>query len=336
MALALSGTAMLRAGGNDPPAAKDREEELAAIKKDFQNALLDVRAALKEAKTIDDRSRAIEPLFPLWRSALKLADAAEDDVSLQAALWVLTSSKGAPLSTQYVALIEEVAQSKTAKAHAEVGAQALLVLAQLFQAEADRLANSNPKAADSLARRAEGYCERILKDHGEASGAVARIAREAKGILYELRHLAVGKLAPDVEGTDLDDKKAKLSDFRGKVVVLDIWATWCRPCRDMIPHEREMVKRLEGKPFVLLSVSADAKKETLVKFLEKEEMPWVHWHNGAKGGTLETYQVRFFPTIYVLDAKGIIRYKNIRGSALEEAVEKLLQETESNSGGGDR
>ena len=98
----------------------------------------------------------------------------------------------------------------------------------------------------------------------------------------------------------------------------------------MIPHEREMVERLKDKPFALISVSADDEKKTLTDFLEKEKMPWTHWWNGAEGGILEDWDVQYFPTIYVIDAKGIIRHKDLRGEKLEEAVNELLKEASPN------
>ena len=172
----------------------------------------------------------------------------------------------------------------------------------------------------------------IVKEYGDVKtadnrGKSATIADAAKKVTFFMEHLCVGKMAPDTECDLLEDgKKAKLSDYRGNVVVLDIWATWCGPCRAMIPHEREMVKKLESKKFKLVSVSADAKKETLTKFLEKEEMPWTHWWAGAKGGLTEEYQVRFYPSLYIIDGKGVIRAKHLRGDDLEKFVEKLLTE----------
>src|SRR5262249_1139333 len=138
--------------------------------------------------------------------------------------------------------------------------------------------------------------------------------------------LSVGKAAPEVVSQNLEGKKVKLSDLRGKVVVLDIWATWCPPCRAMIPHEREMVKKLVNEPFVLVSISGDAKKETLTEFIKKEPRRWTQWWNGQTGGIIEDWNVEFFPTIYVLDAKGVIRYKNVRGEEMEKAVTTLLKE----------
>jgi thiol-disulfide isomerase/thioredoxin len=143
---------------------------------------------------------------------------------------------------------------------------------------------------------------------------------------FKMKDLFVGATLPDLKSEDLDGKAVKLSDHKGKVVVLDIWATWCPPCRAMIPHERELVERLKGKPFSLISVSFDDEKDTLTKFLEKEKMPWTHWFNGRKGEIGEQLNIRFFPTIFVLDGKGVIRYKGVRGPAMDKAVDALIKE----------
>src|SRR5262249_5099057 len=110
------------------------------------------------------------------------------------------------------------------------------------------------------------------------------VSEAARKKIYFIDNLTVGKKAPDFECELLDGRKAKLSDFRGNVVVLDVWATWCAPCKVMIPHERELVERMKGKPFKLVSLSVDDEKETLTKFLEAEKMPWTHLWNGASGG----------------------------------------------------
>jgi hypothetical protein len=93
----------------------------------------------------------------------------------------------------------------------------------------------------------------------------------------------------------------------------------------MIPHEREMVERLKEQPFALVSISADEKKETLTGFLAKEKMPWTHWWNGSEGGVLEEWDVRHYPTIYILDVQGVIRHKDLSGEELEKAVNSLLK-----------
>jgi thioredoxin-related protein len=87
-----------------------------------------------------------------------------------------------------------------------------------------------------------------------------------------------------------------------------------------------MVKNLKDKPFVLVSVSADDKKETLTAFLEKEAMPWVHWwDNGPNSAVLKKYRVRAFPSLFLIDHNGVIKQKWV-GSPGNEKLDKAVNE----------
>src|SRR6516165_5572789 len=97
----------------------------------------------------------------------------------------------------------------------------------------------------------------------------------------------------------------------------------------MYPHERSLVKKLADKPFALIGVNSDMNKEELKKVLEEEKITWRSFWNGPQGtgGPIsKKWNVHGWPTIYVLDQKGVIRYKNVRGEKMEEAVDKLLKE----------
>jgi hypothetical protein len=94
----------------------------------------------------------------------------------------------------------------------------------------------------------------------------------------------------------------------------------------MYPHERSLVKRLSGQPFALLGVNSDKNLEQLQATMEQEQITWRSWWDGGStGGPIAaTFGVRAWPTVYVLDHKGVIRFKNVRGADLDNAVDTLL------------
>jgi hypothetical protein len=96
----------------------------------------------------------------------------------------------------------------------------------------------------------------------------------------------------------------------------------------MYPHERSLVKRLEGRPFALLGVNSDQDRQGLKSVLQQEKITWRSWWDGGstQGPIARAYGVQGWPTIYVLDGKGVIRHKNVRGPAMDKAVDGLLQE----------
>jgi thiol-disulfide isomerase/thioredoxin len=192
--------------------------------------------------------------------------------------------------------------------------------------------------AAAFDKEAEQLFERVEKEFADVelgrmnNGKVVMLADQAKKMLFEIRNLGIGKTAPEVVSHDLDDKDVNLSALKGKVVVLDFWATWCPPCRASIPHSRELVEKMKDKPFVFVSISSDAEKKTLTDFLEKEKMPWTHWWEGVKENSVgNTWNITGIPTVYVIDAKGVIRFKQVgfnpaEADKLDKEVEKLLEE----------
>jgi predicted GTPase len=98
----------------------------------------------------------------------------------------------------------------------------------------------------------------------------------------------------------------------------------------MLPHEKSMVKKLAEKPFALIGVNSDGDRSVVNKILAKENITWRQFIDGTTSGPIATkWNVQGWPTIYILDHKGVIRYKNLRGPKMEEAVEKLLAEQEA-------
>lgn len=95
----------------------------------------------------------------------------------------------------------------------------------------------------------------------------------------------------------------------------------------MIPHERELVERLKNEPFALLGINSDGDAATVKKVLEKHKITWRQAIDGSTDGPWATkWGVNGWPTIYVLDAKGVVREKGVRGKQMDKAVDKLLAE----------
>lgn len=95
----------------------------------------------------------------------------------------------------------------------------------------------------------------------------------------------------------------------------------------MIPHERSLVKRLEGKPFALIGVNTDSDREMVKSRSQKDQVTWRSFYDRTTGGPIcRAWSVSGFPTLYVIDPKGVIRLVTHNGDEMEQAVEKLLAE----------
>ncbi len=109
----------------------------------------------------------------------------------------------------------------------EVQGVACLALGQSLKTRADNMADSQAKEAEKLLAESEKLLERAEKEYANVKGPFGKtIGEQAKPLLFELQHLSIGKVAPDIEGEDADSKKFKLSEYRGKVVLLDFWGNW--------------------------------------------------------------------------------------------------------------
>jgi len=97
----------------------------------------------------------------------------------------------------------------------------------------------------------------------------------------------------------------------------------------MLPHERSLVTKLTGKPFSLVGVNSDRDKADFKTQAAKEEVTWPCFYDESTSGPIATaWNIHGWPTIYVIDAKGVIRFRDLRGDALEKAVDGLLDEME--------
>jgi AhpC/TSA family len=160
--------------------------------------------------------------------------------------------------------------------------------------EFTRLVETIKKADKAvISSESEALLERVISEYGDvpfpagwdkAKRRGKTLADQARLKLDTLRNLTVGKVAPDIQGEDINGKRMRLSDYRGKVVVLVFWGTWCGPCMGLIPHEKALVERLKDRAFALLGINSDTDREKLQAAIEKEGIAWRSWWDGGNIG----------------------------------------------------
>jgi len=157
------------------------------------------------------------------------------------------------------------------------------------------------------------------------------VADVAKSSVFQIRNLGVGKTAPDISGEDTDGVDFKLSDYRGKAVVLSFWASWCEPCMELVPHERELAELYKDKRFAIVGVNADQDKATLQQVLSQHQISWRSFWCGKDGwlGSIpKAWNVNSLPTTYLIDHRGVIRGINVKGSAFDAMVKQMVSDAE--------
>jgi thiol-disulfide isomerase/thioredoxin len=187
------------------------------------------------------------------------------------------------------------------------------------------------KPSDVLAR-SEKLFELLAEKHGKVKHPLfGSLAGMAKAHLLSLRQpVQIDRPAPEIEGVIGGGKALRLSEHKGKVVLLDFWAHFLPSCRAGYEIERDLVKRLADKPFVILGVNGDVSVGALVEALKAEKITWRSWHDGGyTGGPIATrWDVEVWPTLFLIDHKGIVRKRFIgwdERKDIEKAIDDLVR-----------
>jgi peroxiredoxin len=193
---------------------------------------------------------------------------------------------------------------------------------------------------DALMTQSEAAFERVVKEFADIPGSRGgTLGEEAGAELNERRNLVPGKPAPEVTGADVDGRPLKLSDHRGRVVLLSFWGKNWGSLRGQIPNERALVARMRDRPFEILGVNDDD-KETLRALIKKEDITWLSWWDRGRDATTpgpiaRQFNINVRPTLYLIDHRGIIRQK-YTGSTdpgkLDAAIDELVATAERDPG----
>jgi thiol-disulfide isomerase/thioredoxin len=188
---------------------------------------------------------------------------------------------------------------------------------------------------EALRSHAESYLAKAAKEYPDVAvetgdEKVGPLALAALSGLANLDNLKVGKSAPEIEGADLGASKLKLSDQKGKVVLVVFWASWCGPCMADVPHEREIHEKLKGRPFAIIGVNGDEEIAKAKQAVDRAKIAWPSFAPdfGSRSRIPSAWNVFSWPTTYVIDHQGIIRHVNLRGDSLDEPIAKLVEAAE--------
>jgi thiol-disulfide isomerase/thioredoxin len=178
-----------------------------------------------------------------------------------------------------------------------------------------------------LELRDPGAAESILHElAGSKNPQAAALAQQQLGAMKTQRDL--GKAPLDLKFEAVDGSKVDLSKLRGKVVLVDFWATWCGPCRMEIPNVVATYQKLHNQGFEIVGISLDQNKEQMVKFTQAAGMTWPQYFDGKMwSNEISTrYGVSAIPAAWLVDKKGFVRSTQARGADLEQQVKMLLAE----------
>ena len=160
----------------------------------------------------------------------------------------------------------------------------------------------------------------IAKNIDQAVAAIEKQAAAASA-------LAIGKPFPAFAEKDLNGQPLTLADFKGKVVLIDFWATWCGPCVAELPNVLAAYEKYHGKGFEVIGISLDQSRDALTGFIKEKNMKWVQYFDGLGWNNKlgEQFGIHSIPATFLLDGEGKIIAKDLRGPALDAKLATLLK-----------
>lgn len=334
------------------------DPKVKAVHEEFQRSLEEFQVRLTTAKSAEEFKRILTSNNPARRDAPRLFNIANENPKTQTAYHALILSLAMLRQYYPESTATSVMQQVTAQLLRDHLEEKSFVTAVMLAGTSDLPAAKNflteviSKSSDKdvqgiacffLARsliatdkpgpKKEGIrlLERVVNEFSDVVIRSTPIVEEAQRMLFAAQHLSIGSEAPEIIGRDADGNEFKLSDYRGKVVMLDFFANWCPHCTKMYPLERIMVEKQRNKPYVLLGVNCD-QEGVLQQLIQEKKVTWQCWVDGEGGPISQEWQLTGFPMIYIIDHEGIIRYQ-FNGAPDPEVIDRALAQLVGKVGG---
>lgn len=207
-------------------------------------------------------------------------------------------------------------------------------LRQAFKKKGDKLDAADQQLAFTIAlkleRVAPAVAARLYDEYTElfARSQYAEVKNFCRRLQGAGRRLRLVGQDVDIKGTSLEGKAFDVKEYRGKIVLVDFWATWCAPCRAELPRLRKLYEIYRDKGFEIVGVSTDRNREALEKFQEREKLPWVCLNEKRVAGDQPLsihYGVFTVPLCILVDRDGKVLSLEARGEELERLLEKHVK-----------
>lgn len=338
-------------------AGLSNEDAFAMLVSQYQSAFAEYGARLEGAGSQDERDRIVmrrEPAPAIAERFKELAESSHDaEFRWKCLQWIL-DCRTISGSDKRLRVVKQWAAQEVLAKHIKRPELAQHVLAlsayggETSAAVLSRLLTENPnrdvqgRACYELARetvsntyrgptpeakqKAIGLLDRVIKEFADVPyRRGTTLGKAAEKDLFELKHLDVGEAAPEITGKDLDGTDMSLSQFRGKVVVLNFWGSWCGPCISELPDLKRIAAEFADQA-VVLGVMTDS-IENARKVVAEHEVTYPNWLDGGRtGAIINQWNIQSWPTTYIIDQQGVIRYKQAQPSEFRDAVWKLVHE----------
>ena len=175
----------------------------------------------------------------------------------------------------------------------------------------------------AVAMRSEGSKAAAIAKEIAASGAAPEVKEAAAALLKKTERLGQSL---DIKFTAVDGRKVELAKMKGKVVLIDFWATWCGPCVAEIPNMKAAYEKLNPKGFEIIGISLDEDKAALLALVKHKQLPWPQFfEDKAENRFAKEYDISSIPAMWLVNKQGKLVDMNAR-EGLEKKVEKLLAE----------
>ena len=336
--------------GADAPVAKTADELWQSIQKKEQKQLPSDRAQIGERlEQLRDALLGFEQQYPadprrwdskLLRGELEYGLARADNHSTDdAAFFALTkevlaapdASAETKADARYLAAERRMAILRTSESvtngPARAAADAAIQEVREKYPDAPRTFRMQFDVAEFFKTRDPQAAELIFRElETNKFPQVAAVAYQ--DLLVMKKQQNFGKAPLDLKFRAVDGTTVDLAKLRGKVVLLDFWATWCGPCRIEIPNVVATYNALHSQGFEIIGISLDQDKEQMVKFTKAAGMAWPQYFDGKTwGNEISTrFGIDSIPAAWLLDKKGVLRFTEARGGSLGEQVKRLLAE----------